>query len=511
MTTRVSRVVAPCLLAAGLGACLDLGLPGVPPDGGVGPELTVRAPRAGQTLSLNAPVAVDAVSVNGVASVTVTCGASPGTGVFTWNVAPYSGVVDFTRCSLLTSGPGDAGLGGLTLTFVAVDRLGHATTARVDVLLDTTTASLSAVLPARVVPLSQLQLTVGSDRPLLLPPTVRLAGREADGIVQRASADGGAPLYDVTFLRTPGLGIDSYGGDPFNVPFEVLSDVQRAVTITVDGRATNGNASHLEQAVLLSRVLWDRAVPGRIAISAADPVATAAGIQVPLATVDAIPGATSPWLPGFFRSSDGTYVPFDPPSIRVVGSSLPPGAIAPDAGSAFPADAGFFALEFDARGRVLLARPSVVQRGGSDVMALGEPVAQVRGAASYTVPGLLGQQLPDGGVQGLPFTRMDDLVCLPDVFSGSQDGCFYPAPAASQTVRCLALVDGAPSTAVGTSTTSALGPPVPGGTAAAHGSARTYLAPNDVSTTCGPAWAFLGFPANLFVPQARTADAVFGT
>ena len=508
---RLRSALGPCLLAGLLGACRDLALPDVSADGGVGPDLAIRSPREGQTIPLNAPVNVDAVSVNGVASVTVTCGGAPSTGVFTWNVAPYTGIIDFTRCSLVTSAPGDAGLGQLTLTFIAVDRLGHTSSKSLSVLLDTTTASLSAVLPERVVPLAPLLLTVGSDRPLLLPPTVRLAGREADGIVQRANPDGGAPLYDVTFLTTPGLGIDTYAGDPFDVPFEVLAQVERSVSITVDARATNGNASHLEQGVLLSRVLWDRSVPGRIAIAAAEPVATSAGVQLPLATRDAVPGATADWLPGFFRSSDGTYVPFDAPKVRVVGPALPPGSVAVDAGTAFPADAGYFALEFDARGRVLLARPSTAQRGGSDIIALGEPAGQVRAAASYVVPFPLVQPLTDGGVQGQILTRMDDLVCLPDTFTGSVDGCVYAAPTATQTVGCLSLIDGAQTTAVGTSTTLALGPPTPGGTAGAHGSARTYLAPNDVSTSCGPAWAFFGFPGNLFIPQARAVDAVFGT
>ena len=80
-----------------LPACLDLELPNVPGDGGVGPTLTVYSPTEGQTISLNAPVSVDAVSVNGVSSVTVTCGGAPSTGVFTWNVPPYTGIVDFTR------------------------------------------------------------------------------------------------------------------------------------------------------------------------------------------------------------------------------------------------------------------------------------------------------------------------------------------------------------------------------------------------------------------------------
>ena len=510
VATRLCRAVLPCLLAGVLGACRDLALPDLPADGGVGPDLTVRAPREGQTIPLNAPVNVNAVSVNGVASVTVTCGGAPSTGVFTWNVAPYTGVVDFTRCSLVTTGGTDAGFGQLQLTFLAVDRLGHTSTRSFNVFLDTTTAALSAVLPGRVVPLASLQLTVGSDRPLLLPPTVRLAGREADGIVQRANPDGGAPFHDVTFLRTPGLGVDNYSGDPFNVPFEILSDVERRVSITVDARATNGNASHLEQGVLLSRVLWDRAVPGRIAVSAADPVATAAGIQVPLGTRDAVPGSTAEWLPGFFRSTDGTYVPFDPPSIRVVGPSLPPGPVAADAGTPFPAGAGYFAAELDGRGRVLMARPSAIQQGGSDVVALGEPFGQIRGASSYTVPFPLVAQLGDGGVLGQTLTRVDDLVCLPDGFTGSQDGCWYAAPTATQTLRCFSLVDGAETTTVGTSSTAALGPPTPGGTAGAHGSPRTYLAPNDVSTSCGPVWAFLALPGNLFVPQDRLSDPAFG-
>ena len=508
VTTRLCRAVAPCLLAGVLGACRDLTLPDVSADGGVGPDLTVRSPREGQTIPLNAPVNIDAVSVNGVASVTVSCGGAPSTGVFTWSVSPYTGVVDFTRCSLVTTGGNDAGFGQLQLTFIAVDRLGHSSMKSFNVFLDTTTAALSAVLPARVVPLAPLQLTVGSDRPLLLPPTVRLAGREADGVLQRANPDGGAPFYDVTFLRTPGLGIDNWGGDPFNVPFEVLTDVERQVSLTVDAKATNGNASHLEQNVLLSRVLWSRSVPGRIAVSAADPVATPAGVQVPLATRDAVPGPTAPWLPGFFRNTDGTYVPFDSQSIRVVGSSLPPGPVTADAGVPFPADAGYFAVELDGRGRVLMARPGA--QGNSDVIALGEPAGSIRAGASYSVPFPLVAPLPDGGMFGQILTRVDDLVCLPDAFTGSQDGCWYAIPTATQTLTCFSLLDGTQTAAVGTSSSLALGPPTPGGTAGAHGKERTYLAPNDVSTSCGPVWAFLALPGSQFVAQDRFADAQFG-
>ncbi|MGZ6071264.1 MAG: hypothetical protein ACXWK8_08595, partial [Myxococcaceae bacterium] len=460
----MTSVRCPALLLAAsslvLSACLDLGLPNVPPDGGVGPELTIQSPREGDTIALNAPVSVDAASVNGVSSVTVTCGGAPSTGVFTWSVAPYTGVVDFTRCTLVTAGVNDAGIGQLKLTFIGVDFQGHQSSKSVNVFLDTTTASLSAVLPERVVPLAALTLTVGSDRPLLLPPTVRLAGLEANGIVQRSNPDAGSPLYDVTFLKAPGIGIDNYGGDPYSVPFEVLSDVERSISLTVDARATNGNASHLEQGVLLSRVLWDRLVPGRIAIDAAEPVATPRGIQVPLAKSSTV-NATSDWLPGFFRQSDGTYVPFDPNSVLVSAQPLPDpdagsgnggeggtpdggatdaGPILNDAGVAvvtqgaigipdggtipFPQDAGFVAADFDARGNVLFTR---TQGTGSDVIALGEPLHGPRPATGYSVPFLLDSLQADGSVTGPPLTRLDDLVCPPDALTGAQNGCYFGA------------------------------------------------------------------------------------
>ena len=567
MTVRYRKVLlaAACLF---LPACWDLALPNVPPDGGVGPTLTIHSPLEGQTIPLNAPVSLEADSVNGVASVTVTCGGAPSTGVFTWNVPPYTGVVDFTRCTLVSSSVADSGVASLQLTFIGVDTLGHTSFKSINVLLDTSTASLSAVLPERVAPLSKLNLTVGSDRPLLLPPTVRLAGREADGIVQRANPDGGSPLYDVTFLRSPGLGIDNYSGDPYNVPFEILVDVEESVSLTVDARATNGNASHIEQGVLLSRVLWDRIVPGRIAIDAAEPVATPRGIQVALAK-NATVNAASDWLPGFFRVSDGTYVPFDPNSILVSANPLPdPPALdastddggadagdggnqgeggtpdsgsdaGPDAGPAdagpivadagylppfpyalvipdggtvpFPQDAGFVATDFDGHGNVLFSRPNPSQRVGSDVIALGEPINGPRPATGYSVPFFLDSMQPDGGVTGPVLTRMDDLICIPDILSGTFTTC-YGAPA-THTVACLQASSGQLVLGNGDNTANPnmdLAAPTPGGTAGAFGAVRTYLAPNDTATTCGPTWSTFAFPQSVFVPQARNDTAFAG-
>src|SRR5262249_18976633 len=536
--------------------------PNLPADGGVGPTLTIHSPQPGDTIPLDAPVSLDADSVNGVASVTVTCGGAPSTGVFSWSVPPYTGVLDFTRCTLVASGISDGGVGQLQLTFIGVDALGHTSSTSFQVFLDTTTANLSVSLPGRVVPGAPLQLTVGSDRPLLLPPTVRLASREADGIVQRANPDGGPAFYDVTFAHTPGLGIDNYTGDKFNVPFEVLSDIERSVSLTLDAKATNGNATHLEQNVLLSRVAWDRAVPGRIALAPAAPVATAVGIHVALATTDPNPGNDGgvEWLPGLFRVADGTYVPFTPSNIRILnaamatlpsitcpllpvsnltGGILPVcdagvvidpdagidagidagvdggvdagvdggadggadagadagpndagGVIDPDAGIPFPDDAGYLAMDFDTRGNTAFARGS---RTSTDVLAVGEPGpgSPVSPAMVYTLPFAVTK----------PLSRVDDLLCLPDIFSGTNTGCWL-APT-TESVLCFTPPTGVIGLTTGTSSTQDLGQPSLGGTAGAHGSPRTYLAPND-APTCGPAWSFLA-PGNFLAVQPRTS------
>ena len=558
------RLASLVVLGSALGGCLDLSLPDLAADGGVGPTLTIHTPQPGDTIPLDAPVSLDADSVNGVASVTVTCGGAPSTGVFSWSVPPYTGVLDFTRCTLVASGITDGGVGQLQLTFIGVDVLGHSSSKSFQVFLDTTTANLTVAVPPRVVPGSPLQLTVASDRPLLLPPTVRLASREADGIVQRGNPDGGPPFYDVTFAHTPGLGIDNYTGDPFNVPFEVLSDIERSVNLTVDAKATNGNATHLEQNVLLSRVAWDRAVPGRIALAPAAPVATAVGIHVALATTDPSPGNDGgvEWLPGLFRTADGTYVPFTPANIRILNAARvatptaaatcpvlpihgfaagilpvcdagvdlgdggsdggadagadggpdggsdggadagadggpdggPPDdagvVIDPDAGIPFPDDAGYLAMDFDARGHTVFARGS---RTSTDVLAVGEPGpgSPVSPAMVYTLPFPVTK----------PLTRVDDLLCLPDIFSGTNNGCWL-APA-TESVLCFTPPTGVIGLTTGTSSTQDLGQPNLGGTAGAHGAARTYLAPND-APNCGPAWSFLA-PGDFMALQQRTS------
>ena len=464
-----------------LAGCLDLELPPTPADGGVGPDLHVLRPAPGDTISLSTPVEIDAASVNGVQSVTVTCGGAPSTGVFTWQVPPYTGLIDFTRCTLVTAGiDAGSGLGTLQLTFIAVDRLGNARQKSFDVTLDTSSASLFANLPARVLPRAPLQLQIGSDRPLLLPPTVRLAGVQADGVVELPGADGGV-LYTVTFSQTPGIGVDGYAGDPQSPPIEVLLETEKAVSLAVDARALNQNPSHLEQAVLLSRVVWDRQVPGRVANAASPPVATAEGLQLALATVDATPTAASIWLPGLFRAQDGTFVAFDPAAVQA--GSIPAGG--------FSLDAGWSATGFDGLGRTVFVHDAGT---GSEVLFVDPPSGgTLRSAVSQTVPFPVAR----------PLTRVDDLVCTPDqvIGFGTGTGC---VSSATQTVSCLSAAGGA---VVTSGDGGVLGAPTPGTVAGSPGAPRSYLAPND-QAGCGQAWTAgaLGPGPLSFQPRAYAGN-----
>jgi hypothetical protein len=159
---------------------------------------------------------------------------------------------------------------------------------------------------------------------------------------------------------------------------------------------------------------------------------------------------------------------------------------------------------------VLFTRPTPNQLG-SDVIALGEPIHGPRPATGYSVQFALDSMQQDGGVTGPILTRMDDLVCIPDILGGTFNGC-YIAPA-THTVPCLQASTGQLVTGNGNNNANpamALAAPTPGGTAGAFGAMRTYLAPNDTATTCGPTWSLFAFPQPLFVPQPRTDTAFAG-
>jgi hypothetical protein len=435
---------APAAVAAAslaLTACLDLDIPSVP-DGGVGPSLQVTSPAAGATVTLVTLVAVNAASVEGIASVSVTCGSS-GVPIAAWGAPPYSGLVDLSRCAAGASASDGGGIVDVVLHVLGVSTTGKSTNVDVPVHLDARTVAIHIDAPARVAPHTQLQAAILPDRPLAGPPTVAFDGNPASSVVP--VFDGGVlSSYLATFTDTPGLGTDD-GTIPEPVPIEVLTATERPALLSVDARsADNGNPTHVDLSLLLSRVVWDRPAPGRLALLAGSAVATGLGIHVPLATDDLVPTPSSRWLPGLLGASDGTYLPFDP--------TLLPGGL----------DGGYQAFQLDAKGDTLF------MLAGS---GLWFPPAATSTPPTVNLPGF-----------ARPLIRALDLLCAPDVFSPPGAGCLGAGTV--QSVTCASPSQSG-VVAAGSSPTLSLGQPTPGATLA---SGASYLAP--AAPGCGDLWAF---------------------
>ena len=432
-------VVATAALA--LTACLNLDIPSVP-DGGVGPTVEVTSPASGAVIPLVTLVAVNAASVEGVASVSVTCGGS-GVPIAAWGAPPYSGLVDLSRCVAGASASDGGGIVDVVLHVLAVSTTGKATNVDVAVHLDARLVALQINAPARVAPHTQLQATIIPDRPLSGPPTVAFDGTAASSVIP--VFDGGVLYsYLATFADTPGLGTDD-GPIPEPVPIEVLTATERPALLSVDARsADNGNPTHVDLSLLLSRVVWDRPAPGRLALLAGSAVATGLGIHVPLATDDLVPTANSRWLPGLLGASDGTYQPFDP--------TLLPGGL----------DGGYQAFQLDVKGDTLF----MLGNGG-----LWFPPAATGTPPTVNLPGFT-----------RPLIRAVDLLCTPDTFSPPGTGCLGTGTV--QSVTCASPTQSGVVTA-GSSPTLNLGQPTPGATLS---SGTHYLAP--AAAGCGDLWAF---------------------
>ena len=460
-----------------LGGCLDLDLPKAA-DGGVPPTLRVLAPQPGDTITLNNLVSVASDSVAGPPTVTLNCRPTGGSAqqqvqVYVWAGPPYQALVDFTRCEKL-AGPLDGGIGALQLHVESFTTGSPRATQDVAVFLDATAASLAVSYPPSVQPLSRFEVVVTPlDRPLAAYPEVALEGTPADSVSVVALPDGG-PSYLAVFLSTPGLGIDHYPGpfpDPTTglppIPIEFLTETSRVAQLSVDAKAQNGNPTHVDRTVELSRVVWDRTIPGRPLVSVsspsvAEPAAVPAGLVIPLATDDLNPTATSRWIPGLMGADDGLYSAFVPDTL--------PGGL----------DGGFLAAGINAAGQTLFAAGI---RNLSQVM-----LAPLPGSTTQLVP----SSFPTTVLT--PLTRVDDLLCLPDVVGGtSQTGCFN-----TDTLLCIA-----PNLARPTLTGTA-GAPFgfnPPATGAVAGGGGTYLAP--AGAACDMAWWVGGSGTGGFTFQSR--------
>ncbi len=456
---RAAQALALVLLSA-LG-CLNLDLPDVPGTPPL-PSLVVSTPRSGDSITLNAQVAASAASVNGIQQVSVLCGSLDGGAehtVFTWLVAPYVGVVNFAVCQDVAEPNPDGGkVPVLQLVVQATTTAGAVQSDAVLVTFDATGPALFAVFAPTVQPKSQFVVTVGSDVELRSIPEVVLDLQPADSITRVPSPDGGPSTYVAFFSSTPGLGTDN---PPYNVPvpqvpIEVLTDTDRTVRLTVAGTALNGNVSELDLSVELSRVVWDRFIPGTPASSspilwAAEPIAFDGGLVLPLAT--ALPASSaSAWLPGRLDRVDGTFFGFD-----ATNPALLPGGLG----------GGYAAVGLNAQGQTLFVRP--VGNASSLLLAPAPPST----SPVPTAPLLGGGAVP-------PLTAVDNLLCL-------QDSVVACSTGTTEGLRCF---DPSLQTVTATSGVVSTGPPAVGVVSGAGG---RYLSPN--VAVCGSSWNLVDLTA----------------
>jgi hypothetical protein len=447
---RAGRVAArawPLLLLVGFGGCFDLNLPAVPATP-IPPSVTVLTPRSGDTISLSGQVSVSAVSVNGLSTVSVLCGVADAGArtIFVWAAPPYLAQVNFATCQALAAPNPDAGYPILPVTVRALSDAGATEDVSLEVFLNSTSPTLSVQYPPTAQPKSPFTVQVSSNAGLRSFPSVTLDSVPADSVTAlEAGPDGGT--YVAFFSSTPGLGTDnlppSSSGVP--VPIEVLTDTDRTVRLTVSATAQNGNTTEEDLGVELTRVVWDRYIPGQPASNsgtdwAAQPVAYAGGLVLPLATATPASSASN-WLPGRLETADGTFDGFDP--------SLLPGGL----------DGGYLASGLSAEGATLFVQPQ--GRFSGLLLAppppLTAPLPAVRRAGAVTPP----------------LTAVDTLLCLQDSVTACSTG----------TVESLACLDPDLAVVSATSGLVSTGPPTPGVVAGAGG---RYLSPN--VGVCGSSW-----------------------
>jgi hypothetical protein len=459
--TGKARFWAALALLLGGGCFFDLDVPTVPPTPPP-PSLTVLAPRPGDTITLNQEVSVQADSVDGVSSVSVLCGPLDGGArqAYAWSSFPYVAVVDFSVCQGLTAKNPDGGLPLLQLSVQALSDAGGENQVDLEVQLDGTGPVFAVEYPPSAQPNSPFTVTVATDGgPFGSLPLVTLAGLSADSVTLTSDGTGdGITVYTAFFHSTPGLGTDNYppGGAPAIVPIEVLTDTDEVVRLTVEAAAPNGNTTAVDLSVDLSRLVWDRYIPGQPASVTpitwvAEPVAFDGGLVLPLAISNATVTINSPWIPGVLSKDDGTFYGFD-----VV--SLLPGGL----------DGGYLARGINADGQTLFFDFT----GNFATLTLYPAPPALTPIVTSNRAGL-----------GLnpPLTRVDDLLCLQDSVTACSDAnvesltCYTPE---------LTPVTARNAGEIFT------GPPDSGVVAGAGG---RYLSPN--VALCGSSWNLVDLDA----------------
>lgn len=335
-----ARVLCGLCLAIAVTGCRNLELPAADAlnlaDGGRSPYLALDFD-SGATVALSAPLSFTANSLEGIAEVSVYCGAQA---LARWTTPPFQGQVDLTPCvPPLPPSDGGVDLRELSLVAVALDTHGHRSDVSFTLKVDVSIPVLTTDLPERIRPDRPLDFTVRTSLPPAELPVVTLAD-----LPVTLTADAADPrLFHAHLPKTPALGIDALDGGA--VTLDVLQDVERTVALEAEAMAPNGNRGKLSQSVLLTRVLWDKALPAPLAQDLAQfqPEPLQAPTAIPEGLVVALSGSVSGgtgFTPAVF-AADGGRLTVDQPLL----------------------DGGWYGFEIDAEGWV--SALSAVDAGGS--------------------------------------------------------------------------------------------------------------------------------------------------
>lgn len=332
------RLLVLALAGLTLLSCRDLTVQSAGATKNPGPTARVLLPANGAVVPLAPFVRVEAEDANGVQSVTLSC---PAGVLRTWTAAPYEGQVDLSPCLPFESPDGGALL-PVVLSALAVDSLGNrgeVASAALDV--DRRQPVLRVDLPARVQPLGALHFSLSSDTPLAAPPTVTIDGQTAAA----KATDSSSQYFDVLFAPAPGLGVDGVpdGGE---LSLDELEKIERQLPVEVSATSQMGNSTRLVLSTLLSRIAWERGVPGGLAVDPGDsfspgtmplsPQAGPEGLVVPQPQAVFFDGG---FLPGYLGYLNGSYGGADPALLADAGTLLPR-ALEPWGGTLFAINAG---------------------------------------------------------------------------------------------------------------------------------------------------------------------------
>jgi hypothetical protein len=315
----VRHLAASAIVLLAGSSCFDLSVPELVSD--AGPSVSFLTPADGGIISLSTFVELQVVSLNGVAAVSLLCSVDGGyAGLQTWQSEPtFEATVDFSSCAQGQNvlNVGTEQLIPLELDAVAIDNNGNLGAQTLDVSLDVSAPVLTIQAPARVGPNSTLTLSLQSNRPLAGPPAVEVQGTPAV-----VTGDPAGLNFVATLSPTPSLGAAGYDGGPdASIPIDVLEAVEVPLPISIDAHdRQNGNLTHVSYQVLLSRLLWQKAVPGTLSGStdlgpcsgAPTAAASEVGVQLPLMTGGYWTAGLPSCVAGVMAAADGTFIGTSP-------------------------------------------------------------------------------------------------------------------------------------------------------------------------------------------------------